>query len=202
MRHEVVTASSCFTIHGCQYISVSLYRPKHYSLLSRVISALVPTVRFRGFSDVRSHAPPDEGDTFREMRRWAILSLCELRGVFDWLTFWAWVANNLKKVIPLCTDSIYSLHLSKTQSSNRLQRISGQIPHVSIHQKTKNRRTNTTTTDITTRSPTGEQRSQEIARKHTSHTQYRYNSVIDTSHVIDTVWITAHTVDPSVGTIV
>jgi len=33
-----------------------------------------------------------------------------------------------------------------------------------IHQKTKNRRTNTTTMDITTRSPISEQRSQEILR--------------------------------------
>ena len=37
-------------------------------------------------------------------------------------------------------------------------------PPPNIHRKTKNRRTNTTTTDITTRSPISEQRSQEIAR--------------------------------------
>jgi len=52
------------------------------------------------------------------------------------------------------------------ESSNRLQRTSGQTrPHPTPSTgKLKSKRTNTTTTDITTRSPISEQRPQEIAQ--------------------------------------
>ena len=51
----------------------------------------------------------------------------------------------------------------KQKAVNRLQRTSGQAPPQTTG-KLKSRRTNTTTTDITTRCPTSEQRPQEIAR--------------------------------------